>query len=382
VSAQKTVFFGPFVGEFGWEFKFWQGWVRRMCRTSFAGHRKIVASFSGRRVFYPDADEFWPHPKDLTADRISSLGYITDYWRAGWPRPNRRYEKRSLFGRRRWVKETIEAAGPVTDVEPQFVALLEEYRAALPPETTWFIPWRLNVIADDGLTFGASYPETPTQDEDFVQYSIPFDRQRLTPLSATATGLTTLAGICGERDELMAVFPRRRRLRRPDKNWQQDRWDALIARVRARSPHLGVAILGEPGGSYYEEGVPAGCLDLVNLAADVRLDTQIALLQRARVAVGPVSGALLVAQAAGAPTVQWDYPGRLRIARAVNFFETPMVNLERIDPPVDTVVASMWSLMAETASRPMPVVPSNDNLRDRTRMVSSDFRFKLDETSA
>ena len=101
----------------------------------------------------------------------------------------------------------------------------------------------------------------------------------------------------------------------------------------------------------------------------------------ARVALGPVSGALVVAQAAGAPTVQWDYPGRLRIAQAVNFFETPMVNLEHIDPPVDTVVESMWRLMVETASQPMLVVPSIDNLRDRTRMVSSDFRFKLDETS-
>ncbi len=378
MSGPGTVFFGPFVGEFGWEFKFWQGWVRRMCRERFAGARKIVASFPGRRVFYPDADEFWPHPKELAADRISALGYITDYWRQGWPKPNRRYETRTLLGRRRWVKETIDAGSVVPDVEPHLVAMLEEYRGALPPDTVWFIPWRLNVIEDDGVRFGAQYPEAPSRDEDFVQYSIPFHLQCLEPLRATDAGRRALTEAAGDVDDLVAIFPRRRRLRRPDKNWQQDRWDALIARLHARFPSLRVAVLGEPGGAFYEDGVPPGCIDLINLAPDVRLDAQIAALQRAHVAAGPVSGALLVAQASGAPTVQWDYPGRLGIARAVNFFDTPMANLERIDPAVDTVLAEMARVMSAPLSRPALRIPSAATLLERTRGIAGDFRFDFE----
>jgi hypothetical protein len=375
MSERPTVVFGPFVGEFGWEFKFWQGWVRRMCRGPYAEHRRIVASFPGRRVFYGDADDFWPHPKEIAADRISSLGYITDYWRGGWPRPNRRYEKRSFFGRRRWVKETIESATPVPDVEPQLLALLAEYRAALPPDTTWLLPWRMNELPG-GLTFGAGYPDAPKQDEDFVQYSIPFHEQQLEPLVPTSAGRRALADIGGDSGPLVAIFPRRRRLRRPDKNWNQDRWDGLLTALRARVPHLRIAILGEPGGSFYEESVPTGCLDLINVAPDVRLDAQIAVLQRAHVAVGPVSGALLIAQASGAPTVQWDYPGRLHVARAVNFFDTPMVNLENIDPSVDDVVAAMERVMRAPDARPPVVRPDAASLLERTRAVAGDFRFK------
>ena len=373
---QRVVVFGPFVGEFGWEFKFWQGWVRRMCRERFAGYRKIVASFPGRAVFYPDADAFWPHPKELAPDRVSSLGYITDYWRNGWPKPNRRYEARSWIGRRRWVKETLDAGSVVPDLEPQLLALVEEYRAALPPDTTWFVPWRLNEIAADGLTFGATYPDTPSQDADFVQYSIPFHLQCLEPLVATAAGEVALARLSDPHDEFLAIFPRRRRLRRPDKNWEQERWDALITGARKRLPSLRIAILGEPGGAFYEQGVPSGCVDLINVPQDVRLDAQIATLQRSRAAVGPVSGAIVVAQATGTPTVSWDYPGRLGIASAVNFFDTPMRSLERIDPPVDVVLDALAQLIETTPRSRTLSLPSTADLRARTRMVAGDFRFK------
>jgi hypothetical protein len=276
------------------------------------------------------------------------------------------------------VKETIDAATPVPDVESQLLALVEEYRAALPADTTWFIPWRLNVIAADGLTFGANYPECPAQDADFVQYSIPFHLQRLEPLVSTAAGRRVLATLSEPGEEFLAIFPRRRRLRRPDKNWEQDRWDALIAGARSRLPQLRIAILGEPGGAFYEQGVPSECVDLINVPQDLRLDAQIATLQRSRVAVGPVSGAIVVAQATGTPTVSWDYPGRLGIANAVNFFATPMVSLERIDPPVDVVLDELARLVATTSASRQPPLPSTADLRERTRQVAGDFRFKCD----
>ena len=149
MSAQ-TVFFGPFVGEFGWEFKFWQGVgaadvpdvVRRAPedRGELPGPSRVL---SGRRriLAAPEGCDRGPHLVARLHHRLLACG---------WPRPKPALREALAFGRRRWVKETIEAAGPVTDVEPQLVALLEEYRAAVPPDTTWFIPWRLNVIADDG----------------------------------------------------------------------------------------------------------------------------------------------------------------------------------------------------------------------------------------
>jgi len=378
-AMRPTVFFGPFIGEFGWEFKFWQGWVRRMCRGPFRDHWKVAASFPGRHVFYPDVDEFWPHPPHLAVGTVSALGYITDYWRNGWPKPNRRFEKRGFFGRSRWVKETFDAADHRPDVEPRLVALLEEYRAKLGAETTWFVPWRLNVIDDDRMTFGATYPDRPAADEDFVQYSIPFHRQALEPLRASEAGRKALAEQgATDATEFIAIFPRHRRLRRPDKNWQQDRWDALLPRLRRRWPQLQIAILGEPGGAFYEDGVPAGCLDLINVPPDVRLDTQIALLQRARVAIGTVSGAIIVAQATGAPTVTWDYPGRRMQAETLNFFDTPMICLDRIDPSVETVEEAVATTLA-SAGQGQTRLPTPGDLLRRTKALDGVFRFKFEE---
>ena len=52
----KTVFFGPFVGEFGWEMLYWHAWVNKVSNGKFKNYKKIVASFSGRESFYPNAD--------------------------------------------------------------------------------------------------------------------------------------------------------------------------------------------------------------------------------------------------------------------------------------------------------------------------------------
>lgn len=42
---KPTVFFGPFVGELGWEMLFWQGLVRKMSRGHFRDHDRIAAIF-------------------------------------------------------------------------------------------------------------------------------------------------------------------------------------------------------------------------------------------------------------------------------------------------------------------------------------------------
>ena len=103
----RTVFFGPFIGEFGWELLYWQGWVKKVCREKYKDYKKIVCSFDGRQVFYPDVDEFWSLPKM----DISSKNYITDFW-----------EQKD--------KEAVNN-------------LLESYKEKLPEDTIYHIPFEL-----------------------------------------------------------------------------------------------------------------------------------------------------------------------------------------------------------------------------------------------
>ena len=84
----KTVFFGPWVGEFGWELVWWHGWVKKLCRTVYRDHHRVAASYPGRTLFYPDVHEFWAHPAEFPGRSISQNSYVTDYWRSGYPRGN------------------------------------------------------------------------------------------------------------------------------------------------------------------------------------------------------------------------------------------------------------------------------------------------------
>jgi len=59
----KTLFAGPFIGEFGWELFNWQGYIRKMAENY---DRVIVSSRKNRKILYEDfCDEFVPYEVDV-----------------------------------------------------------------------------------------------------------------------------------------------------------------------------------------------------------------------------------------------------------------------------------------------------------------------------
>ena len=115
MSQQPTVFFGPFIGEFGWELTWWHGWVRKVCMREFKDYRKIAASFPGRQPFYPCVDEFWELPQHFVNLRSSGHGYYTDAWRGGYPgRKTEIYTCASLFHNIVHLRRPREGTGRAT----------------------------------------------------------------------------------------------------------------------------------------------------------------------------------------------------------------------------------------------------------------------------
>ena len=82
----KTVFFGPFIGEFGWEILYWSAWVNHLGQSKFKDYKIIVASTRGRKFFYPNADDFWELPEWFTKLNYVHNGYIADGWAKGFPK--------------------------------------------------------------------------------------------------------------------------------------------------------------------------------------------------------------------------------------------------------------------------------------------------------
>ena len=309
----KTVFFGPFIGEFGWELLYWQGWVRKVCKNEYKDYRKIASSFPGREAFYPYVDEFWPHSKEILSLKISNRNYITDFWKNGFPRlhnlgcKDKSDSKYPNFG---------DAVGN----------LLNKYKQRLPDDTLYYVPFRMNHYERDKIKFGVEYPENPNGNKDFITESIPFKYQCLEPIVPTDKGRKAFEEIYTENKKLIAIFPRCRKVRRPDKNWSREKYDVLINLLQK---HYGerykIAIFGEPGGAFYTDRVPQNTLDLINVSPELRMDIQVAALKRAVLALGSMSGAILFALACGAPAITWGDLEQMSRYYKENFLGTKFI---------------------------------------------------------
>lgn len=333
----KTVFFGPYVGEFGWELLYWHGWIRELSRTVFKGSRRIVASFPGRYPFYPEADEFWAHPAWFLQKPISARGYITDFWRNGLPLGNV-VRKRFRYLFRPYVESVpLSSADRLEDVETRANALLAYYREKLPEGTQFIVPFRLNHCPRHGVKVGMEIADRPTSDGDFKVHRVGFEYQVLEQLRPTPTGTRYFEERRGGCGRLIAIFPRARSVRRPDKNWPREKYDRLIGLLRRKYPENTVAILGEPGGAYYSDGVPEGCIDLINVDKGLRMDVQIAALGQCDLAIGGMSGAMLFALACGCPGLIVGMFNERDIYFRENYLDTHLVYYPFMDADPEEV---------------------------------------------
>jgi len=333
----KTVFFGPFVGEFGWELLFWQGWVKDVSRSVFKDYHKIVSSFPGRHPFYPEADEFWPHPDWLSAKNYSQRGYITDWWKNGLPAPNIVIRKYKL-GFRRYFESTPIVKEKRQDASDAIRDLFDSYKKRLPEDTVYFTPFALNKCPKYNITFGADIADNPLGMSDFKTKRIDFKYQLLEKIIPTPKGEEAFLSIAKGVDKIIAVLPRKRDHRRPDKNWQREKYDSLIAMLQQRFKDYVIAILGEPGGAFYAEGVPEGCIDLINLDPNLRMDIQVAALKHAELSIGSMSGATIFALACGCPSITFAFFGQAELLHRQNFLGTRLIYYPEMDPEPEIIL--------------------------------------------
>lgn len=315
----KRVFFGPFIGEFGWELLFWHGWVRKMCLEKYKNYYKIAASFPGRQPFYPLVDEFLSHPTELLKGNISSRAYYTDNWRRGFYKG----DDKLVVG------------------EELVNSLISYYRGLVGEDTQFIVPTRWNIFPDLGLEFGIKCPPEATSDNEIKTKRILFKDQVFDYLFPSKKGVRECSKIVDSSTPIIAIFPRARRTRRSDKNWAKEKYESLITLLQNAYPNYAVGIFGEPGGAYFVEGVPVACLDFININPMLRMDIQVAALKQTVLALGSMSGAVLVALACGTPSVTWGYPESERRYHYENFMNTYFYYIPDIDPVVECVFSTV-----------------------------------------
>jgi hypothetical protein len=353
-DGRETVVFGPFIGEFGWELLYWHGAVRALCNNEFRNHLRIAVSLPGRQRFYPDVDQFIEIKAESLPASYSARGYIADGWRDGLPGESLQrnaYHPLNLYsslrhrrlGRasyiRRWDGESI---------EPYVTRLIEGLRRQFPSTTRFITPFQVNEFGD--LHFGHDVSVSAL---DLAKTAIRplFDKQDLRRLSSSTSAQNFVKQVISSEKKLVAVFPRSRPFRRRDKNWSRQNYLDLGLLLQAKG--FDVAFLGAPGGAYFANEDLSPFLDFINIPNDQRLDIHLAVLERSALAVGAMSGSLLVALAAGCPSIIFgDQRQQLRYYEE-NYLRTPLIYICDMDPALtelDPVISAMenWILDSTT----------------------------------
>jgi len=349
----KTVFFGPFLGEFGWEMFHWQGWVKKMCQGKYKDCHKIVATYEGREPFYPQADEFWFHPQEIKNLKISERNYIADYWYDNYPK----------------------GSGPA-DKNIGYYAdkLLKDYQKKLPADTIFFVPYKLNSYNYNGKNrlFGVLWlPGLAIYQNPKVLSIQGSEEQLFEVLEPTQKAKDFLAKMIDPSKKLICLFPRRRLSRRPDKNWPKEKYDLLIQRLKNKYPNYAVAICGTPQGSYYSDKIPQDCLDLINVPDDLRFNVQVAALGQAVIALGSESGGVHASMLLEKPTLEWGFAEKEKPIKAVNFLKAPLFFWPESNPSVEKI-EDLVSLILEGKEINYPQVSNSFNSYQETGNI-----FKL-----
>jgi len=331
----KTVFFGPFIGEFGWELMSWQGWVRKVCSDTYRNHRKIASSYEGRAALYPEVDEFWPIPKSFEIHIKNSVQYIIKGWRNGLPGskeirlvPEKVIRDGQVHLDYREEEAFELAHGP--DIEPLADAMLAEFTNLLPPDTVVFTPWKYNKFEEHNLEFGLLPPNHPLVNVEhalpiemrLIILEIPSRYQTSTKLRATRAGRKALSNLIDPDTPLISVFPRNRK-HYSTSNWPKDRYEKLIFRLQQEFPKFKVAVVGDPEGAYFSDGVPLNTIDLINVEPINRVSVQIAAMERSIFALGSRSGGLCLAYCASCPVFKWGNPDEYGYIKSHPHTSTP-----------------------------------------------------------
>lgn len=302
-----TVIFGPFIGEFGWELMHWSMWVENVSRKEFKDFSRIVISRQGHNYLYPSASEFISIPDQIVDLIQSPRNYICDGLFSGYPGTTTDWKFRfsSL------IKDPLELRFPrkysIDDpaIDSGLHQKLLTFRNDIGSnqksvgELRFYSPFELNHF--NNITFGFN------SQGDLKNLAQP---SRILPIKVKSQSFENLIvpapedsntiefALTDNRMETVCVFPRRRLDRREDKNLSEDEYLSMITDLQS---NYTVAVLGTPSGSYFSNGVPFGCIDLVNLPQDIRLQEQIRFLSKSKYAVGGTSGALLLALRVGIP---------------------------------------------------------------------------------
>lgn len=290
------IFAGPFIGEFGWELSYWHAWLRFLKNIKYPNSKIIVSSYPGREQLYDFADEFIPLSNEFINKRYSQRAYFLDFKKTDISDlkadinnlydylrtriPFKSYIHISCFPQK--IKTTnflYRVKKKINIFEKNIDPILEYNKFA-----GKFIdqPFHINFPYYENKY----YPQYPDLNNQL------FEELKYTNKSKLITD--ELLNQYNKKD-VFTLFPRKRSVRRIDKNWGENKWKQLIKLLIDRYDPL-IIICGTKDGSYFTNlKSTKNIFNSIGKEKGVStLDLQISLIKKSNISLHGLSGSAIL----------------------------------------------------------------------------------------
>lgn len=267
----RTVFFGPFLGELGWECSRWRGFIQHWWEEQYPKANVIVASFPGRESLY----------RSLNAKFIPLPQWFLD----------KKYDVDSYES----VDITPADYGKLLRYFKQFYNVGETREIRTPRGCNYILPALRN--------------------------------QKIIRLNASDSARELSDRVLKGNEEFILVSARGRS-RGAARNWPERSWKKLITNIRSAYPNLAVVIVGNPSGSSLNGFEGEKIINLMDkVPGEIAIDVTIAFLERATTYITSQSGSTHLGLQTGCPSIVLGHEEK-RHAVEENYLKTPCMFLE------------------------------------------------------
>ena len=303
----KIVIFGPFIGEFGWELCYWHGWLRKFS-NEFKNSKIIASSYAKSYPLYHDfVHEFVPLSKKLEEKKYSCAGYFPDFSIMNNQEKNEflgLYNQEIKFLMDRYNKNENEVIH--IPIYPQ--------RNRKHLSHLFFLFKKIFFINNEtiiqkqnpfkGILIKNYINFIVSEHKDSWDVQTPPKNFQYIPTLRSSSKVDKFTDVLIKQinnEDFVTIFPRKRNLRRPDKNWSEQNWIEFIKLIIDKL-NLGVFICGTPEGTCLHDFKYKNLINTVFEDPDILLDLQIALLNKSSYSIHGRSGSCYLSMQANIKT--------------------------------------------------------------------------------
>lgn len=316
-------FFGPFIGEFGWELCYWHGWLRMIKYKYFkTGDKMFVSSFPGRYPLYEFADKFIPVPDWYRQNNFSESGFFIDW------------EDYDLIEQKRIKNEMSKLIEYYKDYfRDQDVTFINEYPQKIYTQKLYYrIKRQINKkiikkfkkenkvdnvesYIENCNSFAGKLLKKPIftnfpslRTGNYLGQVPKFSDQKFVELQPTSVAEDKKNELLKNHNfdyqrPVFTIFPRKRLIRRPDKNWTEENWLKFISYLIKKYNPL-IVLCGTKNGSFltnYENN--KNVINIINEKEDILMDLQLAFIKMCDISVHGKSGSIYLSMQSNCPTI-------------------------------------------------------------------------------